>query len=105
MTSQEVVSLLIEAFKTRRVPKHIRSDNRGELIARTTDTPPSAHIAAQAATRRDGAVLCIGSCRDLPVTRSIIAKASILAREPLWHAQKRSLRVSAALGRLFVPVD
>lgn len=34
MTSQDVVGLLIEVFKTRGVPRHIRSDNGGEFIAR-----------------------------------------------------------------------
>ncbi len=33
MTSEDVVTLLIEAFKTRGVPAHIRSDNGGEFIA------------------------------------------------------------------------
>ena len=33
ITSQDVVDLLIEAFKTRGVPVHIRSDNGGEFIA------------------------------------------------------------------------
>jgi hypothetical protein len=71
----------------------------------TTGTLPSALIAAPGESRHGGAVLCKRSCRDLRVTRSIIAKSSIPARDPLWHAQKRSLRVSAALGRPFVPVD
>jgi hypothetical protein len=53
-------------------------------------------------TRRDGAVLCIGSCRDLPVTRSIIAKGSVLARDPLWDAEKE---VSGGLGGLPTAVD
>jgi transposase InsO family protein len=33
MTSDEVVSVLVEAFKTRGVPRHMRSDNGGEFIA------------------------------------------------------------------------
>jgi putative transposase len=33
MTSDDVVNLLIDAFKQRGVPKHIRSDNGGEFIA------------------------------------------------------------------------
>lgn len=56
-------------------------------------------------SRRGGAVLCNGSCRDIAVTRSIIAIRSLPARDPLWDAQKRSLRVSAALGRPFIPMD
>jgi hypothetical protein len=44
-----------------------------------------------------GAVLCIGSCRDLPVTPSIIAILSIPARDPLLG---RSKAVSAGLGGL-----
>lgn len=34
MTSADVVDLLVEAFRTRGVPRHIRSDNGGEFIAR-----------------------------------------------------------------------
>lgn len=34
MTSEDVVDLLIEAFRVRGVPRHIRSDNGGEFIAR-----------------------------------------------------------------------
>jgi len=34
MTSDDVVDLLIEAFRVRGVPTHIRSDNGGEFIAR-----------------------------------------------------------------------
>ena len=34
MTSEDVVDLLIEAFTARGVPRHIRSDNGGEFIAR-----------------------------------------------------------------------
>ena len=61
MTSPEVVSLLIDAFKIRGVPKHIRSNNGGELIARTTGTPPSAHIAAR--ENRGTAERCCASVR------------------------------------------
>lgn len=42
-------------------------------------------------SRCDGAVLCFGSCRDLAVTRSMIAILSIPARGPLWDAQRRFL--------------
>ena len=41
---------------------------------------------------RGGAVLCIGTCRNLPATRSRIAKESIPVPDPFWDAQKRSWR-------------
>jgi len=53
---------------------------------------PSALIAAPRESRRGGAVLCIGSCRDLPIKRSIIARRGIPARNPLWNAKNRSQR-------------
>ena len=56
-------------------------------------------------TRRGGVVLCNGSRRDLLVTRSIIAKRCMPARDPLWDAQKRSLRVSPARRRPFTLLD
>lgn len=43
-------------------------------------------------SKRGGAVLSNGSCRDLRVTGSIIAIQTIPARDLLWDAQKRSRR-------------
>ena len=47
--------------------------------------------------RRGGAALCIGSCRDLPITRSLLVKGSMPTGYRFQHAQKRSRQVSAAL--------